>query len=132
MLKMLRGEAMKTQWWLVLLVALLGPLLAVALGVNPGDNLAGRDAWTTAYGFAAVRYAWLFYPLLAGVMAALICRSDHQGGGWKQLLALPVSRTDVYLAKFVLLAAVLAITNTAPNSRFASASSPVSSTNFAR
>lgn len=111
MLKMLRVEVMKTQWLLVLLVALLGPLFAVVLGVNPGDGLAGVEAWKTAYGFAAVRYAWLFYPLLAGVFAALICRTDHLGGGWKQLLALPVSRRDVYLAKFIMLAAILALTN---------------------
>jgi len=111
MLKMLRVEMMKTQWWLVLLVALMGPVLAVSLGVNPGDASTGAAAWKTAYGFAVVRYAWLFYPLLAGVLAALICRPDHRSGGWKQLLVLPVSRTNVYLAKYLVLAAMLAVAN---------------------
>lgn len=111
MFRMLRVELMKTQWSLVGLVALLGPLFAVVLGVNPGGDLVGAEAWKTAYGFAAVRYAWLFYPLLAGVFAALVCRPEHMGGGWKQLLALPVSRTELYLAKFVVLVGLLAVTN---------------------
>ncbi len=111
MLKMLKVELMKTQWLLVGVVILLGPVFAVLLGVNPGGDLLGAEAWKTAYGFAAVRYAWLFYPLLAGVFAALVCRPDHAGGGWKQIVALPVSRAHLYLAKFVVLAGLLAVTN---------------------
>lgn len=111
MLKMLRVETMKAQWWLVALVIVAGPLLSVAFGVDPGAEIAGADAWKMAYGMAAVRYAWLFYPLLAGVLAALICRPEHKGGGWKQLLALPVRRSDVYLAKYVMLIAGLAVAN---------------------
>lgn len=110
MLKMLRVEMMKTQWWLIGLVAVLGPVIAVAFGVNPAGH-TGAEAWKTAYGFAALRYAWIFYPLLAGVFAALVCRPDHVGGGWKQLLALPISRTKLYLAKFLLLVFLLGVTN---------------------
>jgi hypothetical protein len=33
------------------------------------------------------------------------------GGGWKQLLSLPVSRTRLYLAKYTLLAFLLGVTN---------------------
>ncbi|PKQ20728.1 MAG: hypothetical protein CVT66_03215 [Actinobacteria bacterium HGW-Actinobacteria-6] len=110
MLRMLRVEFMKMQWPLVGLVVLLGPLIAVVLGLNPGAG-AGAEAWKLAYGFATVRYAWLFYPLLAGVLAALVCRPEHMGGGWKQLLALPVSRSTVYGAKFFVLVGLLAVAN---------------------
>lgn len=111
MLRMLKVEWMKTQWWLVALVIATGPLLAVAFGVDPGAGLSGAEAWKKAYGTTTVQYAWMFYPLLAGVLAALICRPEHKGGGWKQLLALPVRRTEVYLAKYSMLVAELAIAN---------------------
>ncbi|PKQ38212.1 MAG: hypothetical protein CVT59_03010 [Actinobacteria bacterium HGW-Actinobacteria-1] len=120
MLRMLKVELMKMQWWLVGLLAIGGPALAVLLGVNPGAE-TGAEAWKLAYGYATVRYSWLFYPLLAGVFAALVCRPEHVGGGWKQLLALPVSRTTVYGAKLVTLAGILAVTNLAFGAVFVAA-----------
>ncbi|KAF0207163.1 MAG: ABC transporter permease [Actinomycetota bacterium] len=112
MLKVLRVELMKLQWWLVGLLIVAGPGVSVLLDARP-DQETGVDAWQIAWGQVTVQYAWLFYPLLAGVLAALLCRPEHMGGGWKQLLALPVSRSNVYLAKYVVLAGVLAATNLA-------------------
>ena len=48
-------------------------------------------------------YALLFLPLITGVLATLICRYEHQAGGWKQLLALPVTRGNVSFAKYTLI-----------------------------
>ena len=48
-------------------------------------------------------YALLFLPLITGVLASAICRYEHQAGGWKQLLALPVTRGKVFIAKYVLI-----------------------------
>lgn len=59
-------------------------------------------------------HALLLLPLLTGVFSAFICRYEHIHGGWKQLLALPVSRSSVYLVKLIvvmwLLAAVQLLT----------------------
>lgn len=120
MLKVLRVELMKLQWLLIGSLAIGGPAFAVLLGVNPTTR-PGVDAWTMAYTFATMRYAWLFYPLLAGVFAALVCRTEHVGGGWKQLLTLPVTRSQVYLAKSVVLAGALALTNLAFGAVFVAA-----------
>ena len=49
-------------------------------------------------------------PLLTGIFSAFVCRYEHQGGGWKQLLALPVSRAQVFLGKGFLVILFLAIT----------------------
>jgi hypothetical protein len=38
--------------------------------------------------------------MLAGILASLCCRNEHLSGGRKQLLALPVKRSNVYIAKF--------------------------------
>lgn len=110
MLKALRVELMKLQWWLVGCIVVAGPTLAVMLGVDPGKS-PGANPWETAFGLAAMRYAWIFYPLLAGILSALICREDHLNGGWKLILSLPVSRTSVYVAKFTVVAMALACAN---------------------
>lgn len=54
-------------------------------------------------------YAVFFYPVLPGVLASLVCRYEHLGGGWKQQLALPVRRRHVYGAKLVVVGALLAL-----------------------
>lgn len=118
MLKVLRAELIKLQWLLFGGIALAGPAFSVGLGVNGGSPPPGVSPWTLAFEYAVLRYAWLFYPLLAGVFAALICRADHATGGWKLTLALPVRRTHVYLAKFVVLAGVLTLANLAFGAAF--------------
>ncbi len=52
-------------------------------------------------------YALLFLPLVTGILAGLICRYEHQAGGWKQLLALPVTRGRVFMAKYIILMAMV-------------------------
>ncbi|NTW28152.1 MAG: ABC transporter permease subunit [Coriobacteriia bacterium] len=108
MLRVLRVELLKMQWLLVGSLVVAGPCLAVLMS---GDSASGAEPWARAYLSSVLQYAWLFYPLLAGVFAALLCRTEHAGGGWKQMLSLPVSRTSVYFAKYVMLAGLLALTN---------------------
>lgn len=118
MLKVLKAELMRQQWALLISTVLLGPALCIVLGVNPGTPSPGVSQWTLAYGCAVVRFAWLFYPLLAGVLAALVCRPDHAAGGWKLVLSLPVRRWQVYVAKAIVLAALLGLANVALGAEF--------------
>lgn len=108
--RMLRLEIRKIQWPLVGALLVLGPVMALGFGTTTGGP-AGMDPWLKAFSFGALRYAWLFYPLLAGVFAALLCRVEHSHGGWKQMLSLPVPRVTVYAAKMTVLAGLLAACN---------------------
>jgi len=112
-LKVLRAELIKLPWLLIGGIALASPAFAVLLGIDGGGSIPGASPWLAVFDNIVMQYAWLFYPLLAGVFAALICRADHAAGGWKLTLALPVRRTHVYLAKYLVLAGVLAFTNLA-------------------
>lgn len=111
MLRVLKTELMKAQWPLLIGLVIAGPALASILGV-PGKMPPGQTKWVFYYGISVIRFAWLFYPLLAGVFAALVCRTEHASGGWKQMLSMPVSRTSVYLAKFAMVAGLLLATGT--------------------
>lgn len=105
----LRAELLKAQRGLLGFLVVGGGLVVVLLS---GDGaIEGAGQWERAYQMAVIQYSWLFYPLLAGVFAALICRVEHANGGWKQTLSLPVARSSVYLAKFLLLSGLLAATS---------------------
>ncbi|MFS0615286.1 ABC transporter permease [Lederbergia ruris] len=49
-------------------------------------------------------------PILVGIYAALVCRSEHVGGGWKQLLALPIKHSEIFLGKFLTVVKMVIIT----------------------
>lgn len=108
-MNVLRSEWLKMRKSNIWLLVFVSPLLAslIGFGESSGEVLA---QWEYTYAMMAMLHAMLFLPLLTGVFAAFVCRYEHAGGGWKQLLALPVSRTSLYMAKFTIVLALLAVT----------------------
>ena len=96
----------KSNIWLLIFVS---PLLASLLGLLEVNRDAELNAWPLLWTIMASIHALLFLPLLTGVFSAFVCRYEHNGGGWKQLLALPVSRSGLYMAKFLHVVLLLAL-----------------------
>lgn len=96
----------KSNIWILLFIS---PLLSTVLGLleNYDDT---PMKWFSLYSSVISAHSLLFLPLLTGIFSAFVCRYEHQDGGWKQLLALPVSRSQVFLAKGFLVTIFLAIT----------------------
>ncbi|AFJ64186.1 MrsE [Bacillus velezensis] len=99
-----RLKLKRSKLWIIYL---LGPLLGVSLAytnfiknynlfMNPGDN-----PWVEAWTQVALFMGPFVLPIVVGIFAALVCRGEHVGGGWKQLLALPVKHSDIFLGKFL-------------------------------
>ncbi|MCT6923702.1 ABC transporter permease [Metasolibacillus sp.] len=104
MLAILQSEWFKLRKSKITALLLVGPLVALLVGVSLNLQMEdGVNEWFLAMMFMNFTYALLFLPLITGVLAGTICRYEHQAGGWKQLLALPVSRGRVFSAKYVLL-----------------------------
>ncbi|WP_195575877.1 ABC transporter permease [Paenibacillus sp. 1001270B_150601_E10] len=108
-----RLKLKRSKSWLLYLI---GPLLGVSLAyinffknydlfMQPGDN-----AWIEVWTQAALFMGPFVLPILVGIYSALICRGEHVGGGWKQLLALPVKRSDIFLGKFLTVVRMVIIT----------------------
>ncbi|PYI53749.1 ABC transporter permease [Paenibacillus flagellatus] len=109
MIAMFRSEWIKLRKTVIWLLAGVSPLIAAGIVfLEPGEGM--DSPWLPALGIMSVLHAMLFLPLLTGVFAALLCRHEHIGGGWKQLLALPVSRLQVYVIKFVYVMLLVAFT----------------------
>lgn len=107
--KVLRSEFLKLRKSSIWLLIFISPVLASLAGF--GQSLEDTPfKWEMTLGTMAFLHALLFFPLLSGVFSAFVCRYEHLGGGWKQLLAMPVSRENVYMAKFLLVIGLLALT----------------------
>ncbi|MGN9867126.1 ABC transporter permease [Bacillus swezeyi] len=99
-------------WVLYVLAPFISVILAYTnfrnnykLFVQPGDN-----EWVEAWTQIAVFMGSFVLPILVGIYAAFVCRGEHVGGGWKQLLAQPVLRSQVFFAKSVMVAVMVAVT----------------------
>ncbi|KAF9132323.1 hypothetical protein BGX30_012711 [Mortierella sp. GBA39] len=93
---------------LIVLLILVSPLVSVLVGLL-SDVDSRQQPWLVLLGALSMLHALLFMPIMSGIFAAFICRYEHQGGGWKQLLVLPVTRSGVFLAKYTVIIALLLI-----------------------
>lgn len=100
----------RSRLWIMIL---LGPIISVMLALmnffnnfdvfmDPGDN-----GWIEAWTQVAIFMGPFILPILSGIFASVVCRHEHVSGGWKQLLALPVTRFSVYISKFIVLTLLL-------------------------
>lgn len=100
-------------WLLILFI----PLVSVVLGLGnflgnyevlmdkPTDN-GWLEAWTQITLF----YGLIFLPVLSGIYAALVCRTDHLNGGWKLQFSFPISRYTIYFSKFIVVISLIFFT----------------------
>lgn len=104
MLGLMSSEWFKLRKSKVLSLLLVAPLIGLLGGLAGSiPGMEGINEWYGKIVMMNFSYGVLLLPLITGVFAAVICRYEHQEGGWKQLLALPVTRGNVYLAKFLVL-----------------------------
>lgn len=110
MINILRTEWYKLRKSSFAWILFVGPAIGLSSGVAAGQFGAQYpevNQWFIPLFTMNMTYALLFLPLITGVLAGLICRYEHQAGGWKQLLALPVTRGGVYTVKYIVLMLVV-------------------------
>ena len=115
MARVLASEFIKIKRKMILFLIFLGPFGVIALeAVNFGlryDWLTGiyeDDLWKGLIGEVSM----LSVPtILIGltILTSMIANIEHQTNAWKQLLALPISKTKVYTAKVLLTVILLLI-----------------------
>lgn len=106
MWKIFRFELLKLKKSPIWFLVFVSPVLSFLVGLAESES----NDWLVTLATMAFLHAMLFLPLLTGVFAAFVCRYEHIGGGWKMVLAMPVTRTSVYIVKFLLVLGLLAFT----------------------
>lgn len=107
LLRVMSAERLKMSKSWIWLVLLASPLISFPIGalMNIPDE---GNPWSYILLTMVMLHSLLFLPILSGLLPAFLCRYEHTGGGWKQLLVLPVSRTAVYFGKLITSALLLA------------------------
>ncbi|MFC3791481.1 ABC transporter permease [Paenibacillus sp. GCM10012307] len=108
MVPIIRSEWLKLRRSKVWLLLFFSPLLAGLIGAT-ASMTPDVDPWVFLQATVFYTHALLFLPLLTGVFSAFVCRYEHIHGGWKQLLAMPVHRSGVYLVKLLAVMGLLAV-----------------------
>lgn len=105
MMTIIQAEWFKIRKSKISSILLAGPLVGLFIGLTANTKHLETEGneWYLSLLFMNLTYALLFLPLMTGVLAGLICRYEHQAGGWKQLLALPITRGNVFMSKYILL-----------------------------
>ncbi|AGN34605.1 ABC transporter permease [Bacillus paralicheniformis] len=107
--QLLNSEWLKLKNSKIWFIVLASPALSAVIGFFPLFSI-GSSKWLALSTQMILTHSALFLPLLTGVLAALLCSNEHAHGGWKQLLTLPVSRVQVYAAKYVIIMILLLFT----------------------
>ncbi|MEC0126125.1 ABC transporter permease [Paenibacillus pabuli] len=116
------GRALSSDWlkirgkgiWFLVFLAPIG--LTAMQALNFGLRLDylkqqyGDDLWGGLLNNVVV-FVPLALMLGATILSSMIANVEHEQGSWKQLLALPIPRTAVYLAKFLLACILLIISS---------------------
>lgn len=112
LLRCVRAEMRKLRGSAVWLVFLLVPLISAAYGtVNYLQNLGLlREEWNSLYTQHTLFYALLFFSPMIGLYAAYLWRMEHLGHNMNTLMAAPVPRMDVFLAKGIVVSAMVLLT----------------------
>ncbi|MBA4601386.1 ABC transporter permease [Thermoactinomyces mirandus] len=108
MLQVMASEFLKIRRKMILFLIFLGPLGVIVLeAINFGvrydylTDLYRNDLWKGLMGEVSM----LFTPsLMLGltIITSMIANIEHETDAWKQLFALPVTRTEVFLGKWFL------------------------------
>lgn len=93
----------------VLQILYISPILSTIAAYFPFFD-SPENEWMNSFLSMVMVQPIIFLPLLAGILAAAVCRYEHAEGGWKQLLALPVGRFQVYSAKLIIVCTFMALT----------------------
>ncbi|WP_127539165.1 ABC transporter permease [Paenibacillus illinoisensis] len=104
--RILSAERLKMGKSPIWLLILLSPLIALLIGLLSEPS----GQWETLMSTMVFLHGMLLMPILTGVFTSFVCRFEHAGGGWKQMLVLPLTRTGVYAGKLTIVILLLLCT----------------------
>ena len=106
-LKLRRSPALA----LAVLLPALPPLLFFVFVLQRGDEGTPQDISPVAWTLQGMASLWAIFivPLFAAIETSLLAGIEHQNGGWKHLLALPVPRSAAYASKYAAATVLMAI-----------------------
>jgi lantibiotic transport system permease protein len=108
MFALVLNEVIKLKRSLVLVVCVAAPICAASFPLMVMLNRPGPKPWVQLLAEGAAVWAYFMYPMAVTALSVLMAQIEHGPRMWNHLLALPISRLSIFLAKiFVLVALVV-------------------------
>ncbi len=109
MLALVLNECIKLKRSLAVMVCLAAPLCAATFPVMVMLNKPGPKPWVQLLAEGAAVWAYFMFPMAVTALSVLMAQIEHGPRMWNHLLALPTRRSSVFLAKVVVLAALVLV-----------------------
>lgn len=87
----------------LLSIAALSGVPAVIIAIKIINNLGlgkGEDTALEILAFSSSLYLGMILPALMTYIAVIVTKVENENSGWKQLMLLPIKKTDIYLTKY--------------------------------
>lgn len=107
MLALVLNEFIKLKRSLVVMVCLAAPLCAATFPVMVMLNKPGPKPWVQLLAEGVAVWAYFMFPMAVTALSVLMAQIEHGPRMWNHLLTLPTRRTSIFLAKIVVLAALV-------------------------
>lgn len=102
MISLIRTEIRKLDGSLALLLMVLAPAfpaLLVGLSISASTK---ASSWSSIFGsFMLPIWALFLMPMIVAAFTTLLAQIEYQARGWDHILALPIARWQIFLAKAV-------------------------------
>lgn len=110
MIAMLHVEIRKLNGSLALLLAVLAPALPGLLAALSLISTDRAPQWGPIFtGFVLPIWSFFLLPMVAAAFTTLVGQIEYRARGWDHLLALPIARWRLFLAKAIVVLAVSAM-----------------------
>jgi ABC-2 type transport system permease protein len=107
MLTLILNEFIKLKRSLVLMVCLAAPLCAATFPVMVMLNKPGPKPWVQLLAEGAAVWAYFMFPMAVTALSVLMAQIEHAPRMWNHLFTLPTRRTSTFLAKVIVLIALV-------------------------
>lgn len=109
MKRSISAEWLKLRHSKICLVIAVLPIMSLLIGcANYYFNQdALQNGWYSLWSQVSLFYGEFFLPILIAICCAYICRLEHLNRNWNMTMSSPVSVASVYLAKLIVVSALI-------------------------
>lgn len=108
----LRAEAFKLKHSPIWLAFIIIPVISAIMGTI--NYVANREIltqqWYSLWTQHTIFYCYFCFPALVAIYCSYICRLEHMNNNWKSVLAQPINRSTVYMAKWITVIKIMLLT----------------------
>ncbi len=103
LIRLLKAERMKLRRSPIWLAFIFMPIIPAVLGtINYLANLELlKSEWVSLWTQHTIFTDYFFLPIMLGIYCSFICYQEESGRNWNRVLAMPVSRSAVFVSKLL-------------------------------